>query len=50
MTEREFEAITRQLDRIEDKIDSLERDSQLLSDRLELYRQTGETQIRSTEA
>ncbi|MGK7930064.1 MAG: hypothetical protein AB4041_01335 [Microcystaceae cyanobacterium] len=50
MTEREFEVIIRQLDRLEDKIDGIERENQLLSDRLELYRQTGEAQIRSIEA
>ncbi|MGK7930842.1 MAG: hypothetical protein AB4041_05340 [Microcystaceae cyanobacterium] len=50
MTEREFEVITRQLDRLEDKIDGIELENQLLSDRLELYRQTGEAQIRSIEA
>jgi chromosome segregation ATPase len=50
MTEREFEVITRQLDRLEDKIDGIERENQLLSDRLELYRQTGDAQIRSIEA
>ena len=50
MTEREFETIISQLDRLEDKMDSLDRDNKLLADRLELYRQTGEAQIRSIEA
>ncbi len=54
MTEREFESISRQLGRLEDKIDNLERkmgqDTQLLSEKLELYRQTGEAQIQSIRA
>ena len=50
MTEREFETIISQLDRLEGKMDSLDRDNKLLADRLELYRQTGEAQIRSIES
>ncbi|MGB5593254.1 MAG: hypothetical protein WBM32_15010 [Crocosphaera sp.] len=50
MTEREFETISNQLNRLENKIDSLDRDNQLLAEKLELYRQTGEAQIQSIRA
>ena len=44
MTEREFETIINKLDNLEKNV---ERDYQLLSEKLELYRQTSESQINS---
>ena len=40
MTDREFDIITRQLEQLNNQI-------KLLNEKLELYRQTGETQIQS---
>ena len=47
MTEREFETIITKLDNLEKNV---ERDYQLLAEKLELYRQTSETQINSVRA
>ena len=47
MTEREFETIINKLDNLEKNV---ERDYQLLSEKLELYRQTSESQINSVRA
>jgi CHASE3 domain sensor protein len=47
MTEREFETIINKLDHLEKKVD---RDYQLLSEKIELYRQTSEVQINSIRA
>ena len=47
MTEREFETIINKLDNLEKNV---ERDYQLLSEKLELYRQTSEAQINSVRA
>ena len=47
MTEREFETIITKLDNLEKNV---ERDYQLLSEKLELYRQTSESQINSVRA
>ena len=47
MTEQEFQTIITKLDNLEENV---ERDYQLLSEKLELYRQTSETQINSVRA
>ena len=51
MTDSEFQTIINKLDDLERKVDDLERkvdqDNQLLSEKIELYRQVGETQINS---
>ena len=47
MTEREFETIINKLDNLEKNV---ERDYQLLAEKLELYRQTSETKSNSIES
>ena len=47
MTEREFEIIITKLDNFEKNV---ERDYQLLSEKLELYRQTSEAKVNSIES
>ncbi|MDJ0598440.1 MAG: hypothetical protein QNJ37_06335 [Crocosphaera sp.] len=54
MTEREFETIINKLDNLDVRLNTLERkvdqDNRLLSERIDLYRQTSETQINSIRA
>ncbi|WP_107667808.1 hypothetical protein [Cyanothece sp. BG0011] len=51
MTEREFETIINKLDNLDRRLSHLEnkvdQDNRLLSERIDLYRQTSETQINS---
>ncbi len=47
MTEREFQTIIEKLDNLERKVDQ---DNQLLSEKIELYRQVDEAQVNSIRA
>jgi hemoglobin-like flavoprotein len=47
MTEREFQTIINKLDNLEQKVNKVAQDNQLLSEKIELYRQVGEAQITS---
>ena len=47
MTDREFQTIIDKLDNLERKVDQ---DNQLLSEKIELYRQVGEAQVNSIRA
>ena len=47
MTEREFQTIIDKLDNLEQKVNKVDQDNQLLSEKIELYRQVGEAQVNS---
>ena len=47
MTDREFQTIIEKLDNLEQKVNKVDQDNQLLSEKIELYRQVGEAQVNS---
>ena len=47
MTDREFQTIINKLDNLEQKVNKVDQDNQLLSEKIELYRQVGEAQVNS---
>ena len=50
MTDREFQTIIDKLDNLEQKVNKVDQDNQLLSEKIELYRQVGEAQVNSIRA
>ena len=50
MTEREFQTIIDKLDNLERKVSKVDRDNQLLAEKLELYAKVSEAQINSIRA